>query len=100
MMTPPDKIYLQFHGSGDADDEADVSPGDVTWCQDRVFDSDIEYTRTPATEHSSAVPDREAVERAAERIFWEVCSHGRLKGAGLIQNAKAIARIITEELSR
>jgi hypothetical protein len=47
-MKPPDRIYLQWHGDGDPDDGDDVSPDDVTWCPDRVHETDVEYVRVDA----------------------------------------------------
>ena len=50
---PPDTIYLQWVGA-DKDDltpaelEMQPSPGDVTWCSDRMFDTDVEYVRVTA----------------------------------------------------
>lgn len=41
---PPDRIWLQWHGDGPADD-GDVRHDDVTWCADQIFDSDVEYVR-------------------------------------------------------
>ena len=42
---PPDKIYLQWHGSGDPDDVAPVARSEVTWCEDKVFPGDVPYVR-------------------------------------------------------
>jgi hypothetical protein len=48
--TPPRRIYLQWVGV-DADDatpeELATQPGrgDVTWCSDKQFDTDVEYVR-------------------------------------------------------
>ena len=42
-MTPP-KIYLQWHGDG-LPEAGSVDHADVTWCADRMNDSDVEYVR-------------------------------------------------------
>lgn len=45
-MKPPDKIYLQWHGSGDPEDGRPADTGSVTHSLDQpVFDHDIEYVR-------------------------------------------------------
>jgi hypothetical protein len=46
----PDKIYLQVHGADKDDLTAaelkEFAPnGDVAWCEDKIFDTDIEYVR-------------------------------------------------------
>jgi hypothetical protein len=45
MSAIPDKIYLQWHGDSEPNDSSAVDPMDVTWSQDRVFPSDIEYIK-------------------------------------------------------
>ena len=39
MIKQPDKIYLQIND--DLGEELD----DITWCEDRIEDTDIEYIR-------------------------------------------------------
>lgn len=46
MKNPPEIIYLQYYGDSEPE-EGEVSESDVTWCVDRIFDSDIEYTIVP-----------------------------------------------------
>lgn len=47
MTEPPDRIWLQWHGA----DKDDLTPeelemrGEVTWCSDKMFDTDVEYVR-------------------------------------------------------
>lgn len=43
----PDRIYLQWFGNDDEkpDESAAIDEGDVCWCSDRIWDSDIEYVR-------------------------------------------------------
>jgi hypothetical protein len=47
-MNPPEKIYLQYYGA-DKDDlteeELNTDPVEVTWCTDKMFDTDVEYVR-------------------------------------------------------
>jgi hypothetical protein len=45
MSEPPNKIYLQFYGDSDIADTALVDSHDVTWCADKINDSDIIYVR-------------------------------------------------------
>lgn len=47
---PPDRIYLQYYGAdfGElTDDEMNTEPsaGDVCWCADKIYDTDVEYVR-------------------------------------------------------
>lgn len=42
---PPEIVYLQWHS-----DWRDHWDGDVTWCVDRINDSDIEYVPRAAAE--------------------------------------------------
>ena len=45
-MDAPKKIYLQVLGEED-DERADVWPDEgITWCQDRINNSDVEYIRS------------------------------------------------------
>jgi hypothetical protein len=46
MRKPPDTIWLQYHGDGDPDIDVElVDPQDVTWCEDKQYEHDIEYIR-------------------------------------------------------
>lgn len=49
-MEAPEKIYLQVCGDCNANDCENCKFEDlednVTWCKDKIFDNDIEYTRT------------------------------------------------------
>jgi hypothetical protein len=51
-MKAPEKIYLQVCGDCNANDCENCKFEDlednVTWCKDKIFDKDIEYTRTDA----------------------------------------------------
>ena len=51
-MKAPKKIYLQVCGDCNDDDcencKFEDFEGNVTWCKDKIFDKDIEYTRTDA----------------------------------------------------
>lgn len=51
-MNAPDKIYLQVCGDcpqSDCDNcKFEDLEDNVTWCKDKIFDKDIEYTRTNA----------------------------------------------------
>lgn len=52
-MKAPDRCFLQWHGdvtedeAREYDEDPDWKPddGEATWCQDRVFDADVEYVR-------------------------------------------------------
>lgn len=48
---PPAVIWLQWHGDERPDEdgeftEPDPDHNDVTWCQNKVFDGDVEYVRS------------------------------------------------------
>ena len=51
-MEAPEKIYLQVCGDcpqTDCDNcKFEEMEDNVTWCKDKIFDKDIEYTRTDA----------------------------------------------------
>ena len=44
MLNPPDKIYLQFYGDQEPPSEP-TEVGDVSWCEDSIFEHDILYLR-------------------------------------------------------
>ena len=48
----PEKIYLQVCGDCNVNDCENCKFEDlednVTWCKDKIFDKDVEYTRTDA----------------------------------------------------
>jgi hypothetical protein len=44
MLNPPDKIYLQFYGDQEPPSEP-TKVGDVSWCEDSIFEHDILYLR-------------------------------------------------------
>ena len=52
MKNLPEKIYLQVCGDCNANDCENCKFEDlednVTWCKDKIFDKDIEYTRKDA----------------------------------------------------
>ena len=45
MTSPPDTIYLQWHGEPYYNGTIDPDAGgnEVTWCEDEVWDVDIKY---------------------------------------------------------
>ena len=51
-MKAPEKIYLQVCGDCNVNDcdncKFEDLEDNVTWCKDKIFDKDIEYTRTDA----------------------------------------------------
>lgn len=52
----PEKLWLQTHMDDDPDEERD----EITWCQDKIGDADVQYTRT----------DLAFPEELAERLRW------------------------------
>jgi hypothetical protein len=47
-MTAPQRIYLQVGPDCTPEELPRVEWSEVSWCADRVFDSDIEYVRADA----------------------------------------------------
>lgn len=43
--SPPNVLWLQYHGDSDPCDDAPVDDGDVTWCRDKIFATDVAYVR-------------------------------------------------------
>ncbi len=41
-MEIPDKIYLQLYEDGEL---LDIKKDEITWCQDKINDTDVEYVR-------------------------------------------------------
>lgn len=42
MKKPPKVIYLQWYDESDGE-PLDPDRGEVTWCVDRIYDTDLEY---------------------------------------------------------
>lgn len=55
MDNAPNKIWLQWHGDGNPDEPGEPDPADVTWCQDKINEHDIEYVRWTWRERSDAI---------------------------------------------
>lgn len=49
MLNPPEKIYLQFYGDQEPSSEP-TEVGDVTWCQDSIWEHDVLYLRSDRAE--------------------------------------------------
>lgn len=48
MDKVPDRIFLQIHGDAeveDINDVSDIDEGNVTWCKDKIYPTDVEYAR-------------------------------------------------------
>lgn len=41
--SPPNVLWLQFHGDSDPCDESPIDDADATWCRDKIFEADVEY---------------------------------------------------------
>lgn len=64
MKNIPDKIYLQIGFDPVVDDDFnDLDTEAVSWCQDRIFESDIEYSR--------AAPPEEAAQWREKAQKWD-----------------------------
>jgi len=54
VAPPPERIYLQWHGDAThPETHPDApQPAEVSWCADRIYDSDVAYIRAgKATAH-------------------------------------------------
>lgn len=69
MREPPNRIWLQFHGDGSPDDPGEPDPADVTWCQDKINEHDVEYVR------SSWIDRAEKIETAAKNLIAQKGRH-------------------------
>lgn len=48
-MKPPERIYLQIGDDAESDFDGVTfdERSEVSWCKDRIFDSDVEYVIAP-----------------------------------------------------
>lgn len=72
---PPKRIYLQWEGTDDPPSPNDCEPkaGDITWCQDRQFESDIEYVAAAGL-RDLVGELAEVLEDNAETLHHEWCA--------------------------
>lgn len=75
---PPDVIWLQYHGDGDADDDMPVHSDGVTWCWHRIFEQDINYVNASALRRTCA-----NMRLAASHLEHEEGSKNRLMAFAL-----------------
>lgn len=71
----PEKIYLQVCGDCNANDcencKFEDLENNVTWCKDKIFEKDIEYTRTDAfIEKSCTYWHKKAIEGEGEVAYY------------------------------
>lgn len=45
MSGPPERIWLQWYGDATPEDAGFDPPAEVTHCEDKIFDYDVEYVR-------------------------------------------------------
>lgn len=43
--SPPNVVWLQYHGDSDPVEWGTEQPAEVTWCADQIFEHDVEYVR-------------------------------------------------------
>lgn len=77
MKEAPKKIYLQWDG------ETELSEGQITWCVDRINDSDVEYDMAKLMGEKLA---------AANKVIFEA---GQLMGEKLLE-----LKSVKEEVNR
>jgi hypothetical protein len=77
MKDAPKTIYLQVYDMDDCDDRFDMHEG-VTWCQDKINDSDIEYIRADIPQQRPSRSDMAWVGLTLEERdhLWEVSRAG------------------------
>lgn len=67
----PKRIWLQWHGDADPELElGDVATGEVSWCENQVYNRDVEYVRTDEVERLGKCPSCGSTER--EELVWQV----------------------------
>ena len=72
-MTPPERIWLQWHGDAEEWEDGEIDPGDASWAPHKVWERDVEYVRV---DHK--------VEKHLQ--YWEIycsCLEDQLDSAGL-----------------
>ena len=57
LSKPPEKIYLQFYGDGEPDEEGNVDDEDVTWCINQIFTHDVEFVRNSEINRSHRIEE-------------------------------------------
>jgi hypothetical protein len=72
----PAVIYLQYYGDGEPDDESPVRDNDVTWCRDKIFESDIKYVRS-----RTDIPRLVAAVRRAAKYIDAIPGHSAQWGS-------------------
>lgn len=67
LKTWPERIYLQHSEDNEAPNFADVFGvrDEITWCQDKQFDGDVEYVRADRVQHA-----QQAVESEQESLGY------------------------------
>lgn len=45
LPSPPQTIWLQWNGEAEPEPDTPVDAENVSWCAQKVFDHDVEYTR-------------------------------------------------------
>ena len=89
-MKAPEKIYLQVCGDCNANDCKNCKFEDlednVTWCKDKIFDKDIEYTRTDAFIEKAA----NWLRTHSEADYLELIPDYNYCGAGNLNKKKMI----------
>lgn len=72
----PEKIYLQVCGDCPQTDcegcKFEDLEDNITWCKDKIFDKDIEYTRTDAFIEKAA---KWFNEHFMNRLEWEITTY-------------------------
>ena len=83
-MNQNDRIYLQV-----CKDSMSEQYGEVTWCQDRVYDSDVEYIRADLAEQQLAECEKK-VKRLQDTLYFIRDGHTGLYGEELRACNKAL----------
>lgn len=63
MSKPDERLWLQWEGDGE---------GEVTWCQDKINDDDIEYVREDLVAWARWIPVSERLPESMDDIWlWD-----------------------------
>lgn len=87
MKRIPNRIYLQFHGQPsfelpDTDLEQYNEESEITWCEDMINDTDVEYQRVPRWQvdmRTCGLDFAKAARRAAKDYADGIAQHEERK---------------------
>lgn len=88
----PDTIYLQFYGDGDVDNAGEISHENVTWCEDRIYPTDVEYAKVK----SPWISVKERLPEQNELVLCRMVSNGAIVSGYIFVEDKKTPRVATQ----